>query len=228
MVRGTLQRANVPNRNGRVYPKHVMKREIERYARRTHLGAPSSGRRRLATGRGSGAFGELDHPPPESKWFRKTNRANVSHVLLEYGWEGDDLVGVVEVLPTQCGNVLRELFLMGEELGVSSRGWASLLPASGGTAVIQEDFELITFDFVPDPSTAGAYLRPVDPQHRLTLEPLATVLSRLARVPASDDECETEKRGSRERGAEAPTKAFERTDKRVAARRAAASAHAWT
>ena len=106
------------------------------------------------------ALGELDHPSPHSPTFRCLNSANVSHQVLDYHWSGNDLMGYVEVLPTQAGGMLRDLYIAGFQLGMSSRGWATL-KEKDGYICIQDDFELITFDFVSDPSTEGAYLRPL-------------------------------------------------------------------
>ena len=106
------------------------------------------------------ALGELDHPPPTSPTFRSLNRENISHQVLDYHWEGEDLMGYVEVLPTKSGNMLRSLYLAGHQLGMSSRGWATLKEREGFT-YLDSDFELITFDFVSDPSTEGAFLRPL-------------------------------------------------------------------
>ena len=143
---GILGRANARNRNGRVYPKHLLQREASVFY---------SAHVRMCR-----ALGELDHPPPASPTFRSLNLANVSHQVLDYHWQGDDLMGYVEVLPTHAGVMLRDLYVAGNRLGMSSRGWATLAEKDG-YVYIQEDFELITFDFVSDPSTDGAYLRPV-------------------------------------------------------------------
>ena len=143
---GILGRANSKNRNGRVYPKHLLQREASVFY---------SAHVRMCR-----ALGELDHPPPTSATFRSLNLANVSHQVLDYHWQGDDLMGYVEVLPTQAGAMLRDLYVAGNRLGMSSRGWATL-KEKDGFIYIEEDFELITFDFVSDPSTDGAYLRPV-------------------------------------------------------------------
>lgn len=143
---GILGRANARNRNGRVYPKHLLQREASVFY---------SAHVRMCR-----ALGELDHPPPASPTFRSLNLANVSHQVLDYHWQGDDLMGYVEVLPTHAGTMLRDLYVAGNRLGMSSRGWATL-SEKDGYVYIQEDFELITFDFVSDPSTDGAYLRPV-------------------------------------------------------------------
>ena len=129
-----------------MYPKHLLQREASVFY---------SAHVRMCR-----ALGELDHPPPASPTFRSLNLANVSHQVLDYHWQGDDLMGYVEVLPTHAGAMLRDLYVAGNRLGMSSRGWATLAEKDGYVH-IQEDFELITFDFVSDPSTDGAYLRPV-------------------------------------------------------------------
>ena len=150
-----MGRANARNRNGRVYPKPLLQREAAKFYDR-HV-------------RHRRALGELDHPPPTSPTFRCLNDSNVSHQVLDYFWKGDDLMGYVEVLPTKAGGMLRDLYVAGFQLGMSSRGWATLKDEDG-FIVIQEDFELITFDFVSDPSTEGAYLRPLQRRYD-TLRP---------------------------------------------------------
>ena len=117
------------------------------------------------------ALGELDHPPPTSPTFRSLNLNNVSHQVLDYHWKGDDLMGFVEVLPTEAGLMLRDLYCAGYQLGVSSRGWATLKERDG-FIYIQDDFELITFDFVSDPSTEGAYLRPLQRKYENLQPPI--------------------------------------------------------
>ena len=150
-----MGRANARNRNGRVYPKPLLQREAAKFHDR-HV-------------RHRRALGELDHPPPTSPTFRCLNDSNVSHQVLDYYWKGDDLMGYVEVLPTKAGGMLRDLYAAGFQLGMSSRGWATLKDEDG-FIVIQDDFELITFDFVSDPSTEGAYLRPLQRRYE-TLRP---------------------------------------------------------
>jgi hypothetical protein len=88
------------------------------------------------------------------------NLKNVSHTITEMHWEGDDLVGTVEVLTTPNGNILRELFRNGIKLGISSRGLGTLKKVSESTAMVGDDFELIAFDFVSNPSTQGAFMAP--------------------------------------------------------------------
>jgi hypothetical protein len=141
IVSGVLQRAGAKNQNGRVYPKDILSREVQQY-------------QQLIDERR--ALGELDHPDSSV-----VNLQNVSHNVVEIGWEGDDVVGKVEILPTPSGNILRELFKNGIRLGISSRGMGSVKDGSDGLEV-QEDFNLIAFDFVSNPSTHGAFLSPVN------------------------------------------------------------------
>ena len=146
IVSGVLQRAEAKNQNGRVYPKETLMREAKKYA------DTFVQERR--------ALGELDHPDSSV-----VNLNNVSHNVLGMNWQGDDLVGTVEVLSTPAGNILKELFKSGIKLGISSRGMGSVkevMREGGNTVEVQPDFELIAFDFVSNPSTHGAFLSPVN------------------------------------------------------------------
>ncbi len=147
VVKGVLQRAESKNQNGRVYPREVLLKEVGKY-----LEHQVTERR---------ALGELDHPESSV-----VNLNNASHNIVEMHWDGDDLLGTVEVLSTPAGNILKELFKSGIKLGISSRGLGSVEPmkeADGEDAVeVQPDFELIAFDFVSNPSTHGAFMRPVN------------------------------------------------------------------
>lgn len=142
VVKGVLQRAESKNQNGRVYPREILVREAKKYTKEFVK------ERR--------AMGELDHPDSSV-----VNLQNVSHNVLEMHWKGNDLVGTVEVLTTPAGNILKELFKGGIKLGISSRGLGSIKQESVGDEV-QDDFELIAFDFVSNPSTHGAFLSPVN------------------------------------------------------------------
>jgi hypothetical protein len=143
ITRGILQRANAPNQNNRVYPKQILMREAQKY-------------QQLIKERR--AMGELDHP--ESSVI---NLKNVSHNVREIHWEGDDLIGTVEILPTPSGNILKELLNAGILLGISSRGMGSVSPMHEGENVqVGEDFELIGWDFVSNPSTQGSFMVPVN------------------------------------------------------------------
>ena len=146
VVRGVLQRAESKNQNGRVYPKDILMREANKYTEEF------INQRR--------AMGELDHPESSV-----VNLQNVSHNVKKMHFEGDNLMGEVEVLPTQSGNILKELFKAGIKLGISSRGMGSVETVNENGAEAQEvqpDFELIAFDFVSNPSTHGAFMYPVN------------------------------------------------------------------
>ena len=145
IVRGVLQRAEAKNQNGRVYPREVLVREAKKYHKEFI--------------KQSRAMGELDHPESSV-----VNLANVSHNVKEMHWEGDNLLGEVEVLSTPSGNILKELFKSGIKLGISSRGMGSVETVSEGgeqSQEVQPDFELIAFDFVSNPSTHGAFMYPM-------------------------------------------------------------------
>ncbi len=146
VVRGVLQRAESKNQNGRVYPKDILMREAKKYTEEF------IDQRR--------AMGELDHPESSV-----VNLQNVSHNIKKMHFEGDNLMGEVEVLGTPSGNILKELFKSGIKLGISSRGMGSVetVNENGSEAQeVQPDFELIAFDFVSNPSTHGAFMYPVN------------------------------------------------------------------
>ena len=149
VVKGVLQRAESKNQNGRIYPREVLVREVQKYSEQQVT------ERR--------ALGELDHPDSSV-----VNLNNASHNVLDMNWDGDDLLGTVEVLSTPAGNILKELFRSGIKLGISSRGLGSVETIKedngddGETVQVQPDFELIAFDFVSNPSTHGAFMRPVN------------------------------------------------------------------
>tara|TARA_R110001592_G_scaffold5545_5_gene30609 strand:+ start:129 stop:746 length:618 start_codon:yes stop_codon:yes gene_type:complete len=142
IVTGVLQRANAKNQNERVYPKEILAREIKAY-----MDGPIAENR---------AMGELDHP--ESSVI---NLQNVSHNIKRCWWDGDDVMGDVEVLPTPAGNILKALFASGITVGISSRGMGSVSEnLSEGIVEVQDDFELLCWDFVSTPSTHGAFMAP--------------------------------------------------------------------
>ena len=145
VVRGVLQRAESKNQNGRIYPKEVLMRESKKYLKEF-----------ISQHR---ALGELDHPESSV-----VNLQNASHNITEMHWEGDNLLGEVEVLGTPSGNILKELFKSRIKLGISSRGMGSVETVSEGgeqSQEVQPDFELIAFDFVSNPSTHGAFMYPM-------------------------------------------------------------------
>jgi hypothetical protein len=146
VVKGVLQRANAKNQNGRVYPMEILQREAKNYSQNFIV------QKR--------ALGELDHPDSSV-----VNLQNVSHNITEMHFEGENLLGTVEILTTPSGNILRELFKNGIKLGISSRGMGSVetVQEDNGkqTVKVGDDFELIAFDFVSNPSTHGAFMYPL-------------------------------------------------------------------
>ena len=137
MVEGILATAEVKNGNGRYYSKELWNREMEKY-------------KELIDERRS--MGELDHP--ESSVI---NLQNVSHLVTEYHWDGDNVIGKIEILPTPSGNILKELIRNGITVGVSSRGMGSL-EQNGNVMEVQDDFELLCWDFVSTPSNPGSFM----------------------------------------------------------------------
>ena len=142
IVSGVLQRAEAKNQNGRVYPKAILEREVKEYMK-----GPVAENR---------AMGELDHP--ESSVI---NLQNVSHTVKKCWWDGDNVMGDVEILSTPAGNILKALFAAGITVGISSRGMGSVSEnIAEGTVEVQDDFELLCWDFVSTPSTHGAFMKP--------------------------------------------------------------------
>lgn len=143
IVEGVLQRAGAKNQNGRVYPKDILEREVEKY-KNTEIAQHR-------------ALGELDHPESSV-----VNLKNVSHNIVDCYWKGDDVIGRVEILTTPSGNILKQLLQHGIKLGISSRGLGSVKQLSeDGTLAVQDDFELICWDFVSNPSTHGAFMHTI-------------------------------------------------------------------
>jgi hypothetical protein len=134
---GVMQRANAKNGNGRIYRKDVLQREVENY-------------HKLVKERR--ALGELDHPDDSV-----INLKNASHLVTDIWWSGDDVMGKVQVLDTPSGQVLKSLAKAGVSLGISSRGLGSVKESNGNT-IVEDDFQLICFDFVSEPSTTGAFM----------------------------------------------------------------------
>ena len=137
MVEGILATAEVKNGNGRYYSKDLWEREINKYN---------------VLVKENRALGELDHP--ESSII---NLKNVSHNITDMWWDGDEVVGKIEILPTPSGNILKALIESGITVGVSSRGMGSLKPV-GEVQEVQDDFQLLCWDFVSTPSNPGSYM----------------------------------------------------------------------
>lgn len=141
-VEGIIQRANAKNQNGRIYPKAILEREIQRYK-----DGPVAERR---------SFGELDH-------FETAvvNLKNVSHVITDIWWDGDDVIAKLEILDTPCGNIAKALFKAGLSVGISSRAMGSVESLDEGTVEVQDDLSLSCWDLVSEPSTQGAFVKPL-------------------------------------------------------------------
>ena len=137
LVEGILATAEVKNGNGRYYSKDLWEREIDKY--------------RVLVDENR-AMGELDHPDSTI-----INLQNVSHNIADMWWDGDNVMGKIEILPTPCGNILKALVESGITVGVSSRGMGSLKPM-GEVQEVQDDFELLCWDFVSTPSNPDSFM----------------------------------------------------------------------
>ena len=136
---GICQRAGMKNGNGRVYRKETLQREVENYQKAI---------------RERRSLGELDHPDDSV-----INLKNASHLVTKMWWDGDSVMGKIEVLDTPSGKILKELVKSGVKLGISSRGMGSVRQDRDET-IVEDDFQLICFDMVSEPSTPNAYLAP--------------------------------------------------------------------
>ena len=137
IVEGILATAEIKNGNGRYYSRDLWDREITKYQKlvKEHR-----------------AISELDHP--ESSVI---NLQNVSHNISDMWWDGDHVMGKIEILPTPCGNILKALVESGITVGVSSRGMGSLEDRDG-ILEVQDDFELLCWDFVSTPSNPDSFM----------------------------------------------------------------------
>jgi hypothetical protein len=134
---GVMQRANHLNGNGRIYNRPILEREVKNYDKLV---------------RERRALGELDHPDSAV-----INLSAACHLVTEVWWDGDAVMGKVQVLNTPSGKILKELVNSGVKLGISSRGMGSVHESDGQT-IVEDDFQLICFDFVSEPSTTGAFM----------------------------------------------------------------------
>ena len=141
-VEGVMQRAGAKNQNGRIYDKKVLLREVNNYMENF-----------VKVGN---AYGELDHPESPIVSLK-----NASHVVKDLWWDGDDLCGRVELLNTPAGNIVKAIIQGGHTIGISSRGTGSVKPTNEGYLEVQDDFELVCWDFVSNPSTHGAFMNPI-------------------------------------------------------------------
>jgi hypothetical protein len=138
LVEGILATCEVKNGNGRYYSRELWEREMDKY---------------MENVRANRALGELDHPDSSI-----INLKNVSHNIKKIWWDGDNVMGAIELLPTPSGNILRALFENRIPVGVSSRGMGSL-KQMGDLMEVQDDFELLCWDFVSTPSNPGSYMK---------------------------------------------------------------------
>ena len=136
-IAGLFQRADTPNHNNRIYEKKLLIREIVRLDEAVK-------ERRL--------MGELDHPSHDAVKLQ-----NVSHLVTKLSMKGNDMMGEAEVLSTPSGQVAQALIKGGVKLGISSRGMGTLRERQDGISLVNDDFKLVTFDLVADPSTKGAF-----------------------------------------------------------------------
>ena len=137
IMKGVLQKSDTLNQNGRIYPKAILEREIRNY------------QKFIAEKR---ALGECDHPDSSVVELK-----NASHLIREAYMQDDVVYGTVELLDTPSGKILQSLVESGVTLGISSRGVGSV-KAEGDYDVVQDDFQLICWDFVSEPSTPGAFM----------------------------------------------------------------------
>ena len=141
-VTGVMQRAGAKNQNGRIYKREILEEEVRNYVENfVKIG---------------NAYGELDHPESAIVSLK-----NASHVVKDLWWDGDDLMGKVELLNTPSGNIVKEILKGGHTIGISSRGTGSVQQTNEGTLMVQPDFELVCWDFVSNPSTQGAFMNPI-------------------------------------------------------------------
>jgi len=137
ILSGKIQEADVKNGNGRKYGEEILRREIEKYQ-----GMIEQNR----------ALGELDHPDSSV-----INLKNVSHLVIKTWWDGPAVMAKIKVLPTPSGKILQTLVESGVKLGISSRGLGST-HQNGGVTIVDDDFQLICFDMVSEPSTPEAFM----------------------------------------------------------------------
>ena len=168
VVEGILATCEVKNGNGRYYARELWEREMDKY-------------QDLIKERRS--LGELDHP--ESQVI---NLQNVSHLITEYSWDGDNIMGKIEILPTPSGNILKELIKNGVTVGVSSRGMGSL-EQRGDIMEVQDDFELLCWDFVSTPSNPGSYMKTIKEGKEININPYSKVSSIITEILCANGNC---------------------------------------
>ena len=170
LVKGILATVEVKNGNGRYYSKELWDRELEKY------NVLVKERR---------ACGELDHPDSQV-----INLKNVSHNISKLWWDGDNVMGAIELLPTPSGNILKALIGAGIKVGVSSRGMGSLKQV-GEVLEVQDDFDLLCWDFVSTPSNPGSYMTPLNEGLSTPINPYSKVNSIITDILCANGTCPT-------------------------------------
>jgi len=170
LVEGILATVEVKNGNGRYYSKELWERELEKY------NVLVKERR---------ACGELDHPDSQV-----INLKNVSHNISKLWWDGDNVMGSIELLPTPSGNILKALIGAGIKVGVSSRGMGSLKQV-GEVLEVQDDFDLLCWDFVSTPSNPGSYMTPLREGLSTLINPYSKVNSIITDILCANGTCPT-------------------------------------
>jgi len=168
MMEGVLATAEVKNGNGRYYSKDLWEREIDKYKELV-----DSNR----------AVGELDHPESSV-----VNLKNVSHNIKDMWWDGDNVIGKIEILPTPSGNILKALIESGISCGVSSRGMGSL-EQNGEIMEVQDDFELLCWDFVSTPSNPGSYMNSIKEGKKIELNPYTKINNIVTEILCANGNC---------------------------------------
>ena len=160
----TLQRANAKNQNGRIYPRGILTKEVVKYEKEF-----------VQQNR---ALGELDHPESPV-----VNLRNVCANVTKIGMNGDSVVGDMQILSTPAGNIVRELVKNNIRLGVSSRGVGTVKNVNEDTLEVQNDYSLICFDVVSNPSTPGAFINEsIDPIPQLVVNIDSLIYDFLAEI----------------------------------------------
>ena len=168
LVEGILATAEVKNGNGRYYSRDLWNREIDKYKELV---------------KENRAMGELDHPDSQV-----VNLKNVSHNIKDMWWDGDNVIGKIEILPTPSGNILKALIESGITCGVSSRGMGSL-EQNGDLMEVQDDFELLCWDFVSTPSNPGSYMKTIKEGKEQIINPYAKINTIVTEILCANGNC---------------------------------------
>lgn len=168
IVEGILATCEIKNGNGRYYSKELWEREIDKYLKLVNENR---------------ALGELDHPDSQV-----INLKNVSHNIKKLWWDGDNVIGAIEILPTPSGNILKSLIESNIKVGVSSRGMGSLKQV-GEILEVQDDFELLCWDFVSTPSNPGSYMAPIHEGLNPTINPYEKINNIVTEILCANGSC---------------------------------------